>query len=80
MKLNAYTIYDVASGVYIGISRSASNVVLMPWLRFDTFYFFVPYRILWDNFEKFMGAQDDPADTISYTIPIMSGSTAIPAV
>jgi len=45
---------------------------LMDSLYIDTFYFFVPYRILWSNFEKFMGAQDDPGDSIDYTIPVVS--------
>ena len=47
---------------------------LMDGLHIDTFYFFVPYRILWDNFEKFMGAQDNPADSIDYTIPTIHGA------
>lgn len=38
-------------------------------LHLDTFYFFVPYRILWNNWEKFLGAQDDPGDSIDFTIP-----------
>ena len=42
---------------------------LMDNLYLDTFYFFVPYRLLWDNFEKFHGAQDDPSDSIDFTIP-----------
>jgi len=42
-------------------------------LYIDQFYFFVPYRILWTNFEKFMGAQTDPADSIDYTIPTIAG-------
>jgi len=46
-------------------------------LYFDTFAFFVPYRTLWDNHEKFHGAQDDPGDSISFTIPIIAGSSAI---
>jgi len=50
---------------------------LMDNLYIDTFYFFVPYRILWVNFEKFMGAQDDPADTIAFTIPILSGAIGV---
>ncbi len=41
-------------------------------LYIDQFYFFVPYRILWTNFEKFMGAQTDPGDSIDFTIPIVS--------
>ncbi len=45
-------------------------------LHFDTFAFFVPYRTIWDNHEKFHGAQDKPGDSISFTIPIMSGATA----
>ena len=36
----------------------------------DTQFFFVPYRTIWENFEKFHGAQDDPGDTIAFTIPV----------
>jgi len=49
---------------------------LMDSLYIDTFYFFVPYRILWTNFEKFMGAQDDPGDSIDFTVPAIDGSVA----
>lgn len=45
-------------------------------LYFDTFAFFVPYRTIWVNHEKFHGAQDDPGDSISFTIPIMAGTVA----
>ena len=45
-------------------------------LYFDTFAFFVPYRTIWTNHERFHGAQDDPGDSISFTIPIIAGSTA----
>ncbi len=45
-------------------------------LHFETFAFFVPYRTIWDNHEKFHGAQDDPGDSISFTIPIMQGTNA----
>ncbi len=45
-------------------------------LYFDTFAFFVPYRTIWTNHERFHGAQDDPGDSISFTIPICSGATA----
>ncbi len=43
----------------------------------DTFFFFVPYRTLWENFEKFHGAQDDPGDSIDFTIPKLSDNTPI---
>lgn len=35
----------------------------------DTFFFFVPNRLVWDNWEKFNGAQDNPGDSTSFTIP-----------
>lgn len=45
-------------------------------LRIDTFFFFVPMRILWDNFKRFMGEQDNPGDSIAYTVPqyVITGS------
>ncbi len=41
-------------------------------LYFETFAFFVAYRTIWENHEKFHGAQDNPGDSISFTIPICS--------
>lgn len=38
-------------------------------LHVDTFFFFVPNRLVWDNWQKFMGEQIDPGDSIDYTIP-----------
>ena len=38
-------------------------------LYLDTFWFFVPNRLVWENWEKFQGAQDSPGDSISFTIP-----------
>ena len=38
-------------------------------LWMDTFFFFVPNRLVWTNWVKFMGQQDNPADSISYVIP-----------
>jgi len=35
----------------------------------DTFYFFVPNRLVWENWERFQGQQDDPGDSIDYLIP-----------
>lgn len=35
----------------------------------DSFFFFVPNRLLWDNWQRFMGEQDKPTDSISYIIP-----------
>ena len=35
----------------------------------DSFFFFVPNRLIWTNWQKFMGQQDNPGDSISYVIP-----------
>ena len=42
---------------------------IMDNLYLDTFFFAVPIRLIWDNWEKFNGAQDAPADSISFTVP-----------
>ena len=40
-------------------------------LHLDSFFFFVPNRLVWDNWQKFMGEQIDPGDSIDYVIPQM---------
>lgn len=50
--------------------RLATPIVpIMDNIYLDTFFFFVPYRLVWTNFVKMMGEQDNPADSISYTTP-----------
>ena len=38
-------------------------------LYVDSFYFAVPIRLLWDNWQKFNGEQTDPGDSTSFTVP-----------
>jgi len=38
----------------------------------DTHFFAVPLRLLWDNWERFNGAQDNPSDSTDFLIPEMS--------
>lgn len=38
-------------------------------LHLDTFFFFVPNRLVWSNWVKFMGEQANPTDSISYVVP-----------
>lgn len=41
----------------------------------ETFWFAVPCRILWPNWTKMHGEQDDPSDSIDFTVPqIASGA------
>lgn len=37
--------------------------------KMDVFFFYDANRNLWENWEKFMGAQDNPGDSISFLIP-----------
>jgi len=41
----------------------------------DTFFFFVPNRLVWNNWQKFMGEQENPGDSIDYTIPQTTSPT-----
>lgn len=38
-------------------------------LHLETFWFFVPNRLVWNNWQKFQGEQINPGDSISYIIP-----------
>lgn len=35
----------------------------------ETFFFAVPYRLVWENWQRFNGEQDDPGDSTDYVIP-----------
>lgn len=51
-------------------ARLATQVVpLMDNMYMDFFFFFIPNRIVWKNFTKFMGEQENPDDSIDYLIP-----------
>lgn len=50
---------------------------IMDNIYIETFFFFVPYRLVWENFETFHGAQTDPGDSIDFTIPALDGSDTI---
>ena len=38
-------------------------------LYLDSFFFFVPNRLIWNNWQKFMGEQANPGDSTSYVVP-----------
>lgn len=42
----------------------------------DYFFFACPIRILWDNFVKMMGEQDNPGDSIDFQVPQMTSSAS----
>lgn len=57
--------------------RLATPIVpIMDNMQLETFYFAVPIRLIWDNWQKFNGEQTDPGDSTDFLIPqINSGNT-----
>jgi len=43
-------------------------------LHLTSYIFAVPYRLVWNNWEKFNGAQDNPGDSVDYLIPQISSA------
>nr|DAO19638.1 MAG TPA: Capsid protein [Microviridae sp.] len=67
---------DAWNGNVTIFARMASLLFpMMDNVEYETFFFFVPCRLVWSNWEKFMGEQANPADSISYLIPTV-GSNA----
>lgn len=51
-------------------ARLATQLVpIMDNMYIDYFFFFVPNRLLWTNWEKFNGAQDNPGDSTTFVLP-----------
>jgi hypothetical protein len=56
-----------------GFARLATPIYpIMDNMFLDTHFFSVPMRLVWDNWEKFNGAQDNPGDSVDFTIPTMT--------
>ena len=53
-----------------GFGRLATPInPFMDNLYIETFFFAVPYRLVWDNWEKFCGEQTNPGDSTDYLVP-----------
>ncbi len=61
-----------------GFARLATPIFpVMDNMFMETFFFAVPMRLLWDNWERFCGAQDDPGDSISFVIPTHTSVSSV---
>lgn len=49
---------------------------LMDNLYLDFQFWFVPCRLVWSNWQKFMGEQDNPGDSVSFRVPILDNDGA----
>ncbi len=60
-----------------GLARLATPLhPFMDNIFMNTFFFAVPNRLIWDNWEKFNGAQDNPADSTDFLVPTMPAPAA----
>lgn len=61
---------DTATVDMTAFARLTTLVVpFMDSLYLDSHFFFCPLRLIWTNFVKFMGEQDNPGDSVSFTVP-----------
>ena len=59
-----------------GFGRLATPInPFMDNLYVQTFFFSVPFRIIWDNWQKFCGEQINPNDSTDYSTPQIQGVT-----
>ena len=77
-KLIPYFVDEVLPGDTFSLSpvefcRLATPVVpFMDNLYIESFFFFVPYRLVWDNWVKMCGEQDNPEDSTDFICPTVS--------
>lgn len=45
---------------------------IMDNMYLESFWFYCPSRILWENFERFCGAQDNPDDSTDFVMPTIT--------
>lgn len=63
---------DVHQGQLTIFARLATPLFpIMDSMTLETFFFFVPNRLVWVNWKKMMGERSSPADSISYVIPTL---------
>lgn len=61
---------DQFMGKMHAIARLATPITpFMDDLTFESFFFFVPNRIVWDNWVKMMGERRSPSDSIAFSVP-----------
>lgn len=65
MKVSSHLLARLATPIF----PYMDNVFL------DVQFFFVPNRLVWNNWEKFNGAQSDPDDSTDFLVPQLSATT-----
>ena len=64
-----------------GFCRMSTPIYpIMDNMYMECFYFFVPTRLVWDNWQKFMGEQENPGDSTDFLVPQVSSPGSNPTV
>lgn len=50
-------------------------VPIMDNMYLETFFFFVPTRLVWNNWQKFNGEQENPGDSTDFLLPTLADQT-----
>lgn len=67
---------DTHSVQMTGFARLATPIFpLMDNMRMDTHFFSVPIRLVWANWQKFNGEQDNPGDSTDFVVPTVPITT-----
>jgi len=67
LRLNMYAFARLATPV----------VPVMDNLILESFFFFVPNRLIWDNWQAFMGEKENPGDSTTYLVPQIEREASI---
>lgn len=67
---------NLSMRTFARLSSAALKTPVMDNMYIKFYFFYVPARLLWTNFEKFFGAQDNPGDSTDFITP----SITAPAV
>lgn len=57
---------------------ATQRVPIMDNIYLELMFFFVPYRQIWDDAQRFFGERVDPDDDIDYLVPVATTSTSGP--
>lgn len=53
---------------------------IMDNMYLETFWFFVPNRLVWDNFVRQHGERDDPDSSVDFTTPVLAPGGGVPVI